>query len=184
MKGDVNTLIATLRFANQLKRTVRSGWVQRGVPDAEDVAAHSYGVAFTALLLAERTGEELDLGRLLAMALLHDLPESLTTDIPTPSWRYLPPGSKSETETAAMDEIFAESDYGDRFLELWAEFQAAETLEARIVHDADKLDMFLQAAVYEEQTGNQHLEEFWTSSPEFVLSISQRIYEELFKRRQ
>lgn len=184
MKGDVTALIATLRVGNQLKRTARTGWVQRGVPDAEDVAAHSYGVAFTALMLAEVTGEELDLGRLLAMALMHDLPESLTSDIPTPSWRYMPPGSKSEIETAAMEEIFAETGYGDRFLELWGEFQAAETLEARVVCDADKLDMFLQAAIYEEQTGNQHLEEFWSSPPEFVLPISQRIYEELLNRRR
>lgn len=184
MKVDLDTLITSLRYGNRLKRTARTGWVQRGVANAEDVAAHSYGVAFTALILAEVLDEDLDMGRMLSMALLHDLPESLTSDIPTPSWRYLPPGSKAKVEDATMIEIFGQTNYGGNMLELWQEFQAAQTLEAQIVYDADKLDMFLQAAIYEESTGNQRLEEFWASQPRFNLSISDEIYQHLIERRR
>jgi putative hydrolase of HD superfamily len=184
MNHDLNSLINTLKHGNQLKQTARTGWAQRGVSDAEDVAAHSYGVAFIALVLAEVTDGDLDMGRLLSMALLHDLPESITTDIPTPSWQYLPPGSKIEAEDAAMEEIFAGTGYAGPFLDLWRELQTADSSEARIVHDADKLDMFLQAVIYEEQTGNQQLAEFWKSQPDFALPISKRIYEELLSRRR
>ncbi|HET6445426.1 MAG TPA: HD domain-containing protein [candidate division Zixibacteria bacterium] len=184
MKVDSNTLITTLRYGNQLKRTARTGWVQRGVANAEDVAAHSYGTAFAAMILAEALDDDLDKGRMLSMALLHDLPESLTSDIPTPSWVYLPPGSKSEVEEAAMDEIFAQTEYGRKMMDLWRELQAAQTAEAMIVHDADKIDMFLQAVIYEESTGNKQLEEFWTSRPQFNLSISQEIYEQLLEGRR
>jgi putative hydrolase of HD superfamily len=179
MAQEVDSLLALLRHGNQLKRTARTGWVQRGVPNAENVAAHSFGVAYTALMLAESMDEEVDMGRLLSMALLHDLPEAVTSDIPTPSWRFLPPGSKAEVEAAALKEIFAKSVPGDRGFDLWKELQAAESLESRIVHDADRIDMYLQATVYAEQTGNLLLEEFWNAKPSFNLSVSQQIYDVL-----
>ena len=50
---DTHTTLQLLLDAHRLKRTPRTGWVMRGVPDAESVADHSYGVAFIALLLAE-----------------------------------------------------------------------------------------------------------------------------------
>jgi len=179
MTQEADSLLASLRHGNQLKRTARTGWVQKGVPDAENVAAHSFGVAYTALMLAESIDEVVDMGRLLSMALLHDLPEAVTSDIPTPSWRFLPPGSKAEVEEAAMKEIFAESIFGGRGFDLWEEFQAGESLESRIVHDADRIDMYLQATMYAEQTGNLLLEEFWNSKPLFNLSVSQQIYDVL-----
>lgn len=179
MTQETDSLLASLRYGNQLKRTARTGWVQRGVPNAENVATHSFGVAYTALMLAESIDEVVDRGRLLSMAVLHDLPEAVTSDIPTPSWRFLPPGSKAEVEEAAMKEIFAKSAFGDSGYDLWEEFQEAKSLESRIVHDADRIDMYLQATVYAEQTGNLLLEEFWNSKPLFNLSVSQQIYDVL-----
>lgn len=85
---DVNAVIAFLSYGIQLKQMPRTGWVQRGVPGAENVAAHSYGVVLTALTLAELVDEPLDLARLLALATLHDLPEALTSDIPSPVKRF------------------------------------------------------------------------------------------------
>ena len=60
---DVTAVLNLLTHGNQLKRTARTGWVQRGVPNPEDVAAHSYGVVFTALVLAQLIDEPVDLGR-------------------------------------------------------------------------------------------------------------------------
>ncbi len=92
---DVDDKLALLLHGNQLKRTARTGWVQRGVPLPENVAAHTFGVVYAALLLAEWVERPVDLAAVLAMAALHDLPEGLTTDIPTPAWRFLPSGSKT-----------------------------------------------------------------------------------------
>jgi putative hydrolase of HD superfamily len=177
-------ILTILFHANQLKRTARTGWVQRGVPNAENVAAHSYGVAFAALLLLQLIEAPLDAGRVLAMALLHDLPEGLTTDIPTPAWRYLPPGIKTEVERGAMQEILGTAAPTADLMLLWEELHASETAEAHLVHDADKIDMFLQALVYEEQTGNRHLREFWTIPHRFHFSEVQAIYDELRQRRK
>ena len=180
---DVTAVLNTLLHGNQLKRTARTGWVQRGVPNAENVAAHSFGVVFVALVLAQVVDEELDLGRLLAIAALHDLPEALTTDIPTPAWRYLPLGIKTEVERGAMQEMLGETELAPTFMDLWEELHAAQTPEAKLVHDADKLEMFLQAMVYEKQTGNQQLEEFWKRPYTFNFPEAQTIYNELVRSR-
>ena len=168
---------------NQLKRTARAGWVQRGVPLPENVAAHTFGVVYAALLLAELVELPVDLAAVLAMAALHDLPEGLTTDIPTPAWRFLPTGAKTAAERRAMETIAGETAAGGRLLALWEEFLLNESAEARLVHDADKLDQYLQAYVYEQQTGNRQLEEFWVVAHEFYYPQAQAVYDGLRARR-
>ena len=176
---DVTAVINLLRHGNQLKQAARTGWVQRGVPEAENVAAHSYGVVFAALVLAQLIDEPVDLGQVLAMAALHDLPEGLTTDIPTPAWRFLPPNVKTAVERGAMGEILDDVPFAPQMMALWEELHEGETAVARLVHDADKIDMFLQAIIYEEQTGNRHLAEFWTKPYTFHFPQAQAIYERL-----
>lgn len=176
------TMIQLLRHGSQLKQTARTGWVQRGIANPENVAAHSYGVTFTALLLAQIVSQPLDFGKLLAIATLHDLPEGLTTDIPSPAWRFLPAGSKTATERLAMETILDGASFKPALMAYWEELHAKESVESRLVHDADKIDMFLQAVIYEEQTCNQHLSEFWQKPYTFFYPESQAIYEEL--RRQ
>ena len=181
---DVQAIVKTLRTGNQLKRTARTGWVQRGVVNAEDVAAHSYGVCFTVLVLGQVIDRPLDLGRALAMAVLHDLPEGLTSDIPRPAWRFLPPGTKSQMERGAIDEILEGIPFAGALMDLWLEEQANETPEARLVHDADRLDVLLQALIYEEHTGNCQLQEFWQAPVEFHFAEARAIYEELRRRHE
>ena len=181
---DVTAVLTLLTHGNQLKRTARTGWVQRGVPHPEDVAAHSFGVVFTAMVLAQLIEEAVDMGRVLAMSALHDLPEGLTTDIPTPAWRYLPDDIKTQVERGAMGEILDDVPFAPDFMALWEELHAAETAVARLVHDADKLDMFLQAVIYEEQTGNRHLAEFWRKPYRFNFPQAQALYDALRLRRQ
>lgn len=179
----VTAVTQTLLHANQLKRAARTGWGQRGVPDAESVAAHSFGVVFTALTLAQLVDEPIDLGKLLALAALHDLPEALTTDIPTPAWRYLPPGIKTDVERGAMAEMLADTPFAADWMALWEELYEGDTAVARLVHDADKLEMYLQAWVYEQQFGNRFLAEFWANTPTFHFSQTQAIYEEIRRLR-
>ena len=181
---DISAVLQTLLHGNQLKRTVRTGWVQRGVPNPESVAAHSYGVIFATLVLAQVMEESIDLSRALAIAALHDLPEGLTTDIPTPAWRYLPAGVKTAVERHAMQDILQDTPYSSSLMTLWEELHTGETAESRLVDDADKLDMFVQALVYEEQTGNRHLAEFWQRPYSFHYAITQAIYDQLRLHRE
>ncbi len=180
---DITAVLNLLTHGNQLKRTARTGWVQRGIPNPEDVAAHSFGVVYTAMVLAQLVTEPVDLARLLAMAALHDLPEGLTTDIPTPAWRFLPAGIKTDVERGAMVEILDGVPFAPDWMDLWEELHAAETAVSHLVHDADKLDMFLQAHIYAAQTGSRRLTEFWRKPYRFHFPQAQAIYDELRSRR-
>ncbi len=180
----MTTAILNLLLAgNQLKRTARTGWVMRGIPNAEDVAAHSYGVSWTAMLLANQiqieTGESFDMGRLLQMALIHDIPEGITTDIPSPTWRLLPSDLKPKVERGALESIVNGSTQADLLIDLWEEMNGRQSAESKLVHDADKIDMYLQAWQYESQFGNQQLTEFWQKQHQFHFSLSQAIYAEI-----
>lgn len=177
-------LLNTLLHGNQLKRTPRTGWLQRGVPQAENVAAHSFGVVFATLVLAQVVEEPIDLGRALAMAALHDLPEGLTTDIPSPAWAHLPPGVKTGVERGAMTRILDGASFAAPLHEWWEALHAADSPEARLVDDADKLDLFIQALMYEEQTGNRQLAEFWHVPHTFYYPQAQSLYEALRQRRE
>ncbi len=176
-------VLQILVHGNQLKRTARTGWVQRGITDVEDVAAHSYGVAYTAMVLAQAMAEPLNLEKVLIMALLHDLPEGATSDIPTPAWRYLPAGIKTDVERKAMVEMVGGTSFEPTFMPCWEELHEQETIESLLVHDADKLDMYLQAFMYERQTGSRQLNEFWETPRRFFLMEAQAVYDEILSLR-
>ncbi len=181
----VDALLALLLHANQLKRVLRTGWVMRGVPDAESVADHTFGVAFVALLLGELVEQPVDMGKLLAMALLHDLPEAVLSDIPAPARRYFSSNAKVDAEQAALSDLLQDMPWRDRW-RLWhREYEKQSTLEARLVRDADHLDRLLQAHVYQRTTGNQSLDEFWTEIAQIPLEAepSQLLLDALLQAR-
>jgi putative hydrolases of HD superfamily len=180
---DVDSIIQLLWHGNQLKRTARTGWVQRGVPEAENVASHTFGVCYVTWVLATLVEESVNLEKALKMAILHDVAEGLTSDIPAPAWRFLPAGTKREMERGAMQAILDGLPFAPDFTAVWEEYSKSTTYEARLVHDADKIDLFIQAGVYEEQTGNRHLREFWEAPVHFYTPQAQAIYDAL-RRRQ
>lgn len=150
----------TLLLAARLKLVPRIGWRLRGVAQPESVADHTFGVAFTALVLADLSDEPLDIGRLLRIALVHDLAESLVTDIPATMSRFLAPEAKHAAERAALAEIVAPLPDAGHYLALWEEYDAGSSAEALLVRDADKLELMLQAYLYE-QRGHRNLDDFW-----------------------
>lgn len=178
------TLLQLLQHGNQLKRTTRTGWAQRGIHAPEDVAAHSFGVVYITLMLAFYLGEDIPLREALIMAVLHDLPEGLTTDIPTPAWKFLPAGVKTAVERQVMQQILGETPPAPELLDLWEELHAGHSPAARLVHDADKLDMYLQAYNYERQTGNRQLAEFWEKRPAFSYPLAQALYDQICSLRK
>ena len=160
-------IISFLAELMRLKAVPRMGWLLRGVRDVESVADHSFGVAFTAMLLsdlAQRQGLEPNVEKILRMALLHDLTEARTGDLPNTVKRYFDKGTLHAADERAADEMLsALGAIGEEYLLLWQEYEQRESLEARIVKAADKLDLLLQAREYE-KGGAQNLHEFWQNS--------------------
>lgn len=157
----------------RLKSIRRQGWIDRGIPvaEAESVADHTFMTACMAWLLA-LDDDTLDASRVLQLAIVHDLAESITgdivpyalADIPDPSDREAFERFFSErklaTAEAARDKAAAESRAMDELLQrlppgtsaavrsLWDEYEQRATPEARFVKELDRLDAFLQARRY------------------------------------
>lgn len=184
MKTD--SLLALLLQANQLKRVPRTGWVMRGVVDAESVSDHAFGVAFTALVLAQQMEQPVDTAKLLTLALLHDLPEAVLSDIPSPASRHLPPTAKTTAEFDVLSALLDGFPAAEAWRGWWREYEEQSSIEGKLVRDADRLDMLLQAYVYEQTTGNRWLEEFWeeASRASFACRVSQSLFDALCKARE
>ena len=138
-----------LRFM-ELKNVQRAGWVRSGVQSPESVAAHSWGMAVLALKLCP---EGLDLTEVLKLCLVHDLPEVIVGDL-TPY---------DDTSTKAADERTAMESLAPEWVEHFDAYEGQTTPEARFVKSLDKLDMGLQALVYQ-NTQSLDLGEFLTSA--------------------
>jgi putative hydrolase of HD superfamily len=158
-------MLATLVELQRLKRLDRTGWTLRGLPNGtESVAAHSFGVCATAMMLADEVkarGLEIDCERVLRMALLHDWAETRVGDMPKTAARYFGAEARRSAETLAFADIVggvgpAETAYKD----LYADYEQRSSLESRLVKAADVVDLLVQAYALE-RSGARGLDEFW-----------------------
>lgn len=131
-----------------LKELPRAGWVRVGVQGPESVAAHSWGVAWLVLALCP---PDVDRGRALAIAVLHDLAEVRVGD--TTPYCGVDPETKAAREASAMADLLTPLPHAAELLALWREYEESSTPEGRLVKACDKLDMALQAARYESRQG-------------------------------
>jgi putative hydrolase of HD superfamily len=151
----------------RLKVTKREGWRRHGISGGESIADHMYRMAVMTMLAPPALAARLDVQRCTAMALVHDMAEALVGDI-TPV-EGVSKAEKSRREAAAMAYLARDllgsvapgGTAGQRLQALWAEYEASETLEARFVHDVDKVELLLQMLEYERrERGRRDLGEF------------------------
>ncbi len=153
-----NTQSFQLTFIHQfgaLKRVERAGWALHGVPESESVADHVFRVASMALLLAPKAG--LNVEKCLALALVHDLAESVIGDI-TPH-DGVSPEDKSKRERVALTALLSEEH--PRLLALREEYEARATPEAQFVYQLDTLEAVIQAQEYMKNYPEVNLSEFF-----------------------
>ena len=183
-------MIPLLNAAATLKLLPRTGWLMAGVAQPESVADHAWGTALLAMALATLVNRDpasqgldapLDCGRVAQIAVIHDLAESLVTDLPQRATQLLGKAVKHEAEAAAMAKLTRDVPDGD-FVALWREYSEFATPEGRLVKDADKLEMVHQALMYE-RTGNRNLGEFWQEY-QWHYRVSEEMYAALLKARQ
>jgi len=167
-----------LMEVNSLERVDRTGYVMSGVDRPEDVAAHSAGVAAAALLIADRVDGPVDRGRLLTMAVLHDVGEARVGDVPL----IRKTDEDERREMAAEAEMF--DGLPDHYADAIAEYRAQETVESRIVKAADKLQMMAKVLSYEAD-GRGDLAAFWENGRNFFdagLPEAKTLFKEIRRR--
>ena len=150
---------AVLREAARLKRVTRAGWLRIGVPSPESVADHSWGVAWLVLALLP---PELDRGRALSYAVLHDLAEVRVGDL-TP-YDGVSSDEKHAAEDTAMQGLLGARPDLHR---LWRAYEAQADPEAQFVRQLDRLDMAVQAAEYRD-THQVPVDEFFASAAAII----------------
>ena len=124
------------------------------------------------------------------MALVHDMAESLVGDI-TPV-DGIAKEEKSRREGTTMDYLTKTllggvdgGVQGREIREVWQEYEDSETLEAKFVHDVDKLELLLQMVDYERRgEGKLDLGEFAWVSERIELEEVKGWCKEVLKERE
>lgn len=158
----------------QLKQLYRQGWLHKGISpkNCESVAEHSFCVALLALLLADEFSCELDSAKAIRMALIHDLGEIYAGDL-TPDDK-IDKNSKYLLEKESISKVLGKLPNGLKWITLWEEYEKGESAESQFVKQIDKLEMALQASVYEHQ-GFAELSVFFASATRYLSSVELKI---------
>lgn len=160
--------IADLLFeACFLKNLPRSGYQYLGTGN-ESVAEHTYSATFIAFVMAQLEPKA-DAHRLISMCLVHDFPEARIGDLNYVQKRYL-----AKDEPKALQDALKDIPFGHRIEALTTEFEAGETLESQLAHDADQLALLIDL---------KSLKEIGYQSPDTWLPhVEKRLKTELGRR--
>ncbi|KAF7838103.1 HD domain-containing protein 2-like [Senna tora] len=157
-----SSAIDFLSLCHRLKTTKRAGWIRKDVKDPESIADHMYRMGLMALIASDIPG--VDRNKCIKMAIVHDIAEAIVGDI-TPS-DGISKEEKSRREQEALDHMCKVLGGGSRakeIAELWMEYEANSSPEAKFVKDLDKVEMILQALEYEDEQ-QKDLDEFFQST--------------------
>ena len=150
-----------------LKNIPRTGWKTKlHISNPESVADHSYMMTVMAMIMSDI--KNLNTEKIIKMSLLHDWAESKIGDFMPDE---IAPDKKIVLEENAMNEILGilPSPVKDDYSTIWNEYQDMISSESKLVHEIDKLEMALQAKIYEKEADPEKIKLFVTSAVEQVL---------------
>ncbi len=133
MKRDIEFLFEIW----SLKDVKRFGNISGDAPMA-NVTEHTFRVMRIAWMLAKNE-KWCDVNKVIKMALIHDIPESRTGDLNGFQRRYA-----SRDEHKAIIEMLDQTTFSQEEIALREEAEAKESLEAKIMKDADYIDQWLE----------------------------------------
>lgn len=143
-------LLQTFLTLQPTKELPRQGFIYFGFKrgEADSIAAHSFNVAVIAYLLARELKNsnpalKLNLERIMALALLHDMGEAIMGDIGY-AVKLIAKQHFQDIEEAAFAKLTEDLSDQEELLALLQEYNAHQSSEAKIVLFADGLDALMQ----------------------------------------
>lgn len=165
------------QLVGKSKRIKRTGWIREGVKDPESVADHSFRLVVLSMVLAPSLN--VDRNKLVKMAIVHDLGETVTGDIVIGRWGKVDKElqkNKYKMEGDAIRKMFQDS---PEYIDIFEEMMQKKTKTAKIFKQLDKLEMAMQALEYEKEQGKD-LTEFFVDVDAYITHPSlKKIMEEL-----
>ena len=141
--SETATILDFLALAERLKCELRHSWLSDG--RRESVAEHSWQMALMAMLMHRHLEQPVDVGKTLRMILTHDLVEAEVGDVPFFD-RSERRAMKAEREREAIELIRTRlgGDIGQEIYDLWYEYEAKATPEAKFAGALDHLEVQAQ----------------------------------------
>jgi putative hydrolase of HD superfamily len=136
-----------LRAAERLKSTTRTGYTSTG--QEESVAEHTWRLCLMALVLRPAF-PDIDFAKLVKICIIHDLGEAVHGDVSAPEQaRRAAAGAlagKAAEERRDLLELLRPLPAAVRneITALWDEYEAAQSLEAKLAKGLDKLETIMQ----------------------------------------
>lgn len=112
----------------------------------ENDAEHSWHLAMMAIILSKHSNVEIDVLKVVKMVLIHDIVEIDAGD--TFIYDTTKNHTNTDEELLAAKRIFGllPDEQRDELIEVWEEFEAGETAEAKFAKTMDRLEPLLQNA--------------------------------------
>ncbi len=118
-------------------RYVPRSWRQFLNKDFANVSEHIFRVMWTSAIIASE--EKADVNKVIKMALVHDISESRVPEV-----HYLSRMYSKQDDEKALEDTFQKTALEQEFLALAKEYEERQTLESKIVKDADNLDVEIE----------------------------------------
>ena len=141
LTDEILGIVQFLRDAERLKNVYRTSWTAGGQP--ESTASHTWRLCLSALVFAKHF-PEVNVERLLKICIIHDLGEAIGGDIPAIHQNANAP--KAGQERADLLTLLQplSAALQQEIVELWDEYEAATTPEAKVAKALDKLETLMQ----------------------------------------
>ncbi len=118
----------------------------------ENDAEHMWHLSVMAMILSEYADENVDISKVIRMALVHDLVEIYAGD----TFAYDVGGytDKEDREALAADKLYSilPEEQGKELKALWEEFDALETLESKYANAIDRISPMLENHLTDDHT--------------------------------
>ncbi len=141
ISNEIRGILQFVRDAEALKNVYRTAWTSGGQP--ESTAAHSWRLCLSALLFASHF-PELESERLLKLCIIHDLGEAIGGDIPAIDQDIAEPKAAQERADLLTLVQPLPAAVQQEIVDLWDEYEAAVTPEAKVAKGLDKLETIMQ----------------------------------------
>lgn len=179
---DWDKVLMFMHRVERLKVNKRTGWLHHRVPRAESIADHMYRMAMLAMLCPN----DVDIGKCVLLALVHDLAEAEVGDLTPLDGVSKEEKTRREAEALAylVHDLLGSSPAALRLEALWHEYEERESLESKLVKDLDRFELILQAVEYERAHDIVDLQPFFSCAGDITHPRIRKWTVELAKERE